>query len=176
AFKDDDWNRFVRISVGGTWNAQPITIAGGVAMMRIIDEERGSIYPRLYSIGRRLTGSFNDRAEDLGVAAIASGLPPENPTLFSVTPLKEPIPPEKMHLWREGAREMEDYATMESFSAGARATYVNYLATANSGVYPFPRGSYILCTKYSEEDLERTEAAFELSLRSLIRNDAVGRI
>lgn len=176
AFKDDYWNRFVRIGVGGTWNAQPITIAGGIAMMKIIEGERGSIYPRLYSIGRRLTKSFNEKAEDLGVTAIASGLPPENPTTFSINLLKEPIPPGKMYLWEEGPKTMEDYWTKAAFSAGAPARYVNYLATANSGVYPFPNGWYVLCAKYSEDDLEKTEAAFDNSLKALKENGVVGKI
>jgi len=174
AFKDDHWNRFVRIGVGGTWNAQPITIAGGVAMMKIIEEERGSIYPKLYSIGRRLTKSFNEKAEDLGVAALASGLPPENPTVFAIHPFKEAIPPGKMYLWKEGPSTLDDYKAKAAFSAGAQATHVNYLATVKSGVYPFPRGFYVLCTKYSEEDLEKTEAAFDSSLRALKKNGVVG--
>jgi len=176
AFKDDYWNRFVRISTGGTWNAQPITIIGGIAMMKVIDEERSTLYPRLHWIGRRLTGSFNEQAEDLGVSALASGLPFENPTTFSIHLFNRPIPEDLTYLWQTGPRTLEDYATKAEYSAGGKASYANYLATTNNGVYPFPRGSYTTCAKYTEEDLQKTEAAFGTSLKILKENKLVGLI
>jgi glutamate-1-semialdehyde 2,1-aminomutase len=176
AFKDDNWNRFVRISAGGTWNAQPITIAGGIAMMKALDEEQATVYPRLRWIGRRLTGSFNDQAHDLGITALATGLPFENPTQFSVHLLNRPIPEDLTYLWQTGPTELKNFATKASFCAGSRASHVNYLVTANSGVYPFPRGSYNTCARYTEEDLVKTEAAFGDSLRALRENGLIGSL
>jgi len=176
AFKDDYWNKFVRVAVGGTWNAQPISIVGGVAMMKIIGKEGDTLYPQLYRIGKRLTGSFNDQAEELGVAALAVGLPFENPTTFSIHLFNRPIPPEKMYLWQTGPATFEDYVTEAGFAASGQALYANYLATTNSGIYPFPRGSFLTCTKYTEEDLQKTEAAFGTALRVLKENKLVGLV
>jgi len=176
SFKDEYWNKFVRVAAGGTWNAQPISISGGIAMMKIIEKERDTIYPRLYKIGRRLTKSFEEMAEDMGITAIAAGLPHDNPTTIEINLLNKAPPPEKKYIWYEGPKNFEDYKIKSSLTAGAQTTYVNYLATANSGVYPFPRGWYVLCTKYSEEDLEKTESAFEHNLKSLKENDVIGKL
>jgi glutamate-1-semialdehyde 2,1-aminomutase len=174
AFKDDYWNRFVRISAGGTWNAQPITIVGGIAMMKTIDQESSTLYPRLYWIGRRLVGSFNEQAEELGVTALASGLPFENPTTFSINLLNRPIPEDKTYLWQTGPTTLEDYGTKAGFTAGSQASHASYMVMANNGVYPFPRGSFMMCSKYSEEDLQKTEAAFSICLKTLKENRLVG--
>jgi len=176
AFKDEYWNSFIRIAEGGTWNAQPISIVGGVAMMKIVHEKRDTLYPHLYKIGNRLTGSFNDQAEELGVAALASGLPFENPTTFSIHLFNRPIPPEKMYLWQTGPATFEDYATRAGFAAGGQASYANYLALMNNEINPFPRGSFLTCTKYTEEDLQKTETAFSTTLRVLKENKLVGLV
>lgn len=174
AFKDDYWNRFVRIRVGGTWNAQPLSIVGGIAVMRIIEAERKSLYPRLYRIGQRLTRSFNDQAKDLGVAALAAGLPSENPTIFSVNLFNRPVPSDKEYLWQTGPATFEDYVTKAAFTAGGQAGYANYLAMMNSGVNAFHGRFFIPCTEYTEEDLQKTEAAFGTALRVLKENKLVG--
>lgn len=176
SFKDDYWNRFTRMATGGTWNAQPICIVGGIAMMKAILEERGTIYPRLYSIGRRLTKSFNDQAEDLGVAAIAVGLPSENPSLFNLNFLNKPASSDKRYLWQTGPKSFEDYVTKAEFTAEGQANHVNYLALSNSGVHSMRGVSFITCTKYTEEDLRKTEAAFGATLKALKKAKLIGLI
>jgi len=173
-FKEDEyWNRFVRVAVGGTWNAQPICVAGGIAMMKIIDSERDTIYPRLYNIGKRLTKSFGEQVEDLGVTALAAGLPFENPTIFSIYFLKKPVPSEKMYLWQTGPTTLEDYETKSGFVVDGQARYANYLAMMNSGVNAFSGSQFVTCTEYTEEDLQKTEAAFGISLKILKENELI---
>jgi len=174
SFRDDYWNRFMRINVGGTWNAQPLCIIGGTTVMKIIETENKSLYSRLYAIGRRLTKSFNDQAEDLGVSARAVGLPIENPTTFSVNLFNRPVPPEREYLWESGPSTFEDYDTKTSFNAGIQAGYAFYLSMMNSGINAFHGRSFITCTKYSEEDLKRTETAFGTALKVLKENKLVG--
>ena len=176
AFKDDHWNRFVRISEGGTWNAQPLSVVGGIAMMKIIDAERNQIYPRLYKLGRRLTESFNDQVEDLGLTALAFGLPIENPTTLSINLFNQPVPSDKMYLWQTGVATFEDYVTKGSFTAGGKANYATYLAMMNSGIFSYSGRSGFLCTKYTEEDLQKTEDAFGRTLRVLKENNLVGQV
>lgn len=176
AFKDDYWNRFVRVGVGGTWNAQPQSVVGGIAMMKIIDAEPTRIYPRLYKIGRRLTKSFNDQAEDLGLAVLAFGLPVENPTTLSINLFNQPIPSDKMYLWQTGPTTFEDYTMKNSFAAGGRANYATYLAMMNSGIFSYSGRGGSLCTKYTEEDLRKTEDAFGRTLLVLKENKLVGEV
>jgi glutamate-1-semialdehyde 2,1-aminomutase len=176
AFKDDYWNRFVRIGVGGTWNAQPLSIVGGIAMMRMIDAEHDRIYPRLNEIGWRLNKSFNDEAEDLGLAALAFGLPIENPTTLSITLFNRAIPPDKKYLWQTGPTTFKDYITKDSFAASGRANHATYLSMINRGIFSYSGRGGSLCTKYTEEDLMKTEEAFGATLRVLKENKLVGRV
>jgi len=176
SFKDDYWNRFIRVASGGTWNAQPICIVGGIAMMKIILAERDTIYPLLYNIGKRLTKSFNDQAEDLGVAALAGGLPYENPTIFTLNFFNRPIPPDKMYLWQTGPASFEDYVTKNRFMAGGQANYANYLVLTNNGVHSMRGTSFYTCTKHTEEELQNTEVAFSATLRALKENHLVGLV
>ena len=174
SFRDEYWNRFTRINVGGTWNAQPLCIVGGITVMKIIETENKSLYSKLYAIGRRLTKSFNDQAEDLGVSARAVGLPIENPTTFSVNLFNRPVPPEMDYLWESGPSTFEDYDTKTNFNAGSQAGYAFYLSMMNSGINAFHGRSFITCTKYSEKDLTRTETAFGTALKVLKENKLVG--
>jgi glutamate-1-semialdehyde 2,1-aminomutase len=176
AFKDEYWNRFIRIASGGTWNAQPLNVVGGIATMKIILAERDAIYPRLYRTGRRLVKSFNDQAADLGVAALATGLPPEHPTILDLHLFNRPIPAEQQYLWQTGPTTFDDYAAKAGFAAGGQAPYVTHLAMTNSGVNAFRGSHFYTCTKHSSDDLETTEAAFGHALRALRENGLVASV
>jgi len=175
-FRDDYWNRFVRIAVGGTWNAQPICIVGGIALMNTLSEERNKIYPRLYTIGKRLTESFNDTAEDMGLSALTHALPYDNPVWFGINLLNKPLPPEKRYIWEIGPRSFEDYALRAQYAADTQAYYANYLSLVNNGIFSFGGRSFMPCAIYTDEELEKTEEAFEASLKILKENDLVAKI
>ncbi len=148
-FREDDsyWNRFVRISVGGTWNAQPLCISAGLEAMRIIDKERDVIYPRLYEVCDRLTKCINESAEEFGLAVSASGTPPEKP--------------------------MVNIHPAFGFGANSSASYTYYLSMVNSGVYPFGGHRFIPCVKHYGEDLEKTGCAIRKSMKVLEENNLV---
>ena len=176
SFKDEYWNQFVRLSVGGTWNAQPISIAGGIAIMRVIEEEKDRIYPRLRSIGKRLTKSFNNIAKDMGVSAMAVGLPYEDPVTYSLRLFNRPVPPEKEYLWTKGPTTFKDYDVKAGFTASGQTNQAVYLSMINKGISSLRGRSFVLCSEYSEEDMEITENAFEATLKVLKDNSLVGRI
>ncbi len=174
AFKDEYWNRFVRISVGGTWNAQPVCIAAGVEMLKRISEEKDTIYPKLYDTGKRLTRRFNEITGDLGVAAYAYGLPVDNPTTVSLNLFNEEVKPGHRYLWETGPRCFEDYHVKTRYNAPSNAGYAIYLSMINDGIFSYSGRGGTLCVKYTEEDLEKTEEAFENTLRILKENKLVG--
>jgi len=176
SFKDDHWNRFVRVAVGGTWNAQPVTIAGGIAMLKAIYADRERIYIRLYDTGRRLAKAFNEMAGDLGVAALAYGVPVDDPTTISINLFNRQVPAEKEYLWRTGPASFEDYAIKSGFYAGGRTNYATYLSMTNNGIFSYSGRGGSLCTKYTKEDLERTEQAFDATLRALKENNLIGKV
>ncbi|HIE14004.1 TPA: aminotransferase class III-fold pyridoxal phosphate-dependent enzyme, partial [Candidatus Bathyarchaeota archaeon] len=139
--KDDYWNRFVRICVGGTWNAQPLSIRAGLEAMKIIDKERDEIYPRLYKICDELTKSLEDSSEEFSLKIKAKGVPPERPMVS--------ICPEFNGNFKELAQ------------------YVYYLTLSNNGVHPFGRYRFIPCCKHSDEDLKRTREAIRQAFKNL---------
>ena len=139
---DEYWNRFVRIAVGGTWNAQPLSIRAGLEIMRIIDREREEIYPRLYQICDTLTKHINENAEEFGLDIRASGTPPEKP-MVNIHPI-----------FGEGSNQLAQYAY--------------YLSLTNNGVNPFGRRStFIPCAKHSDEDLEITGEAIRKAFEAM---------
>lgn len=145
-------------------------------MMKTLLQERDTIYPRLYEIGKRLTSSFNQQAESLDVAAVACGYPYESPTLFDIHFLQDPPRPEHQYLWQTGPASFEDYIVKSQYSSNPQARYVNYLVMANSGIHPFASTSFFTCATYTEEDLQKTETAFGKSLQSLKDNKLIGRL
>jgi glutamate-1-semialdehyde 2,1-aminomutase len=173
-FKDALWNRFTRIGVGGTWNAQPLPIVGGIAAMRKIASEGPSLYERLYGIGRRLVQYVNTRASELNVTVHALGLPIDNPTTLSIYLLNRAIAPDHRYLWETGPTSFDDYETKAGYTAAAPAQYALYLAMINQGIYSYRGRGGSLCTKYSEEDLTQTEAAIDYALEMLKANQLVG--
>jgi glutamate-1-semialdehyde 2,1-aminomutase len=176
SFKDDYWNKFVRISVGGTWNAQPICTAGGLAMLERIKKEKEKIYPKLYETGKRLTKSFNDAAEDLGVTAYAYGLPVDDPTTISLNLFRDEVKDMHKYLWETGPKDFEGYKTKESYNASRAAGYATYLSMINNGIFSYSGRGGSLCTKYSEEDLQKTEETFNLTLKVLKENNLLGAL
>ncbi|MCK5641287.1 MAG: aminotransferase class III-fold pyridoxal phosphate-dependent enzyme, partial [Gammaproteobacteria bacterium] len=167
SFKDDFWNKFIRISVGGTWNAQPLSIVGGVEVMKMIDKKRDKIYPRLRLIGKRLTKNFKDLAEDSEVSAVTINLPYEDPVAFSINFLNRPVPPEKEYLWRTGPTSFEDYNIRAGFSTGSETNRATYLSMINNGISALRGRSFVLCTKHDDEDMTMTETAFEVTINLL---------
>ncbi|GBC74907.1 Glutamate-1-semialdehyde 2,1-aminomutase [archaeon HR06] len=174
SFKDEYWNKFVRLAMGGTWNAQPLSIVGGVTMMKMILEEGDKIYHRMYKFGRELIKSFNDLADDMKVSAFAYGLPYDDPTIVVINFFNRD-PGEKMYIWKSGPRSLKDYEVKEEYSAGGLAKYINYMVTTNYGILAMHHNEqYILCSEHKDEDLIKTEEALSNSLKALKIFGAIG--
>lgn len=167
-FRDDRyWNDFRRISVGGTWNAQPLSVVGGIAMLRTITKHADEIYPRLREIGTGLIERFNDHAEDLGVGALATGVPPEDPTRVSVYLFDEPLSTADRRLFRTGPASFEDYERKQELQATAAEQPFN-MTMLNNGVFPHSGGlAYVPSTAHTDEDVRATGEAMAESLRVL---------
>jgi glutamate-1-semialdehyde 2,1-aminomutase len=174
AFKDAHWNRFTRIGVGGTWNAQPLAIVGGITALKQIVAAGSALYDRLYHMGRRLVQHVNRRASELNVAVQALGLPVDDPTTLSIQLLNRAIAPEHRFLWETGPASFADYRTKAEYTAAPPAQYALYLAMINNGVFSYRGSGGSLCTKYTEKDLTQTEAAIDVALEVLQANHLVG--
>ena len=171
---DRFWNEFRRISVGGTWNAQPLSIVGGIAMLRTIADDADAIYPRLREVGSGLVERFNDHAEDLGVAALATGVPPEDPARVSIHLFDEHLSSADRRLFETGPSSFEDYERKQELQA-SDAIQPFALSMLNEGVFPHSGGSsYVPSTAHTDEDLDATGQAMAESLGVLKSEGLVG--
>jgi glutamate-1-semialdehyde 2,1-aminomutase len=173
-FKDDNWNKFERISVGGTWNCQPVSIVGGIEMMKQIETCKDSIYPKLRKISRKLCDIFNEQARDLSVSAYAYGLPIDDPTTFSINFFKKSIPKDKKFLWRTGPETFNDYKERSSYAASISTNHANYLSMVNDGIFSYGGRGGSISTAHTIKDIEKIVFATQNSLKILKDNNLIG--
>lgn len=173
-FKDDEWNKFNRISVGGTWNCQPISIVGGIEMMKQIETGKDKIYPKIRETSRKLGKIFNEQSQDLNVSAYAYGLPIDDPTTIRINLFKKHVPEEKKYLWRTGPETLDDYKVKSSYAADKLASHANYLSMINDGVFSYGGRGGNICTAHTDEDIEKIEFATLRSLKILKENNLIG--
>lgn len=64
-----EWNRYRRILHNGTWNANPVIAAAGVAMLKIA--ARGEIQKAAEASARRLADGMNRKIEEKGIEGCA---------------------------------------------------------------------------------------------------------
>ncbi len=115
-------------------------------------------------------------AKDIGVSAMAVGLPYEDPVTCSLGLFNRPVPSEREYLWTKGPNTFRDYDVKAGFAAGGQTNQAVYLSMINNGISSFGGRSFVLCSEYSEEDMRMTESAFEATLKVLKDNSLVGRI
>lgn len=107
---------------------------------------------------------------------MAVGLPYEDPVTYSLRLFNRPVPPEKEYLWTKGPTTFKDYDVKAGFTASGQTNQAVYLSMINKGISSLRGRSFVLCSEYSEEDMEITENAFEATLKVLKDNSLVGRI
>jgi glutamate-1-semialdehyde 2,1-aminomutase len=174
-FDDDYWNKFMRIAVGGTWNCQPISIVGGIEMMKRIKAEKDIIYTKLRSSAERIIKTFNEHSEELGVSAYAYGLPIDDPTTLSINLFKKPVPSDKIDLWRTGPETFEDYKVKSSYLVSSLSNHANYLSLINDGIFSYTGRGGSLSTAHTKEDIEKMGEALQRSLMILKENNLIGK-
>ncbi|MCL0092904.1 aminotransferase class III-fold pyridoxal phosphate-dependent enzyme [Dehalococcoidia bacterium] len=64
-----EWNRYRRLVHSGTWNANPVNAAAGVAMLKIIAQ--GEVQKTAEAMAQRLVAGMNRQIEKRGVEACA---------------------------------------------------------------------------------------------------------
>ena len=68
---DPTWNRFKRITHPGTFNANPLSAAAGVACLKVVSQ--GEAHAHADALGERLRQGFNEVLGKLGVKGCAYG-------------------------------------------------------------------------------------------------------
>ncbi|MFN8484048.1 MAG: aspartate aminotransferase family protein [Anaerolineae bacterium] len=138
-----DPRRADHIGHGGTFNANPLTMAAGLATL---DEMTPAQYDRLEGMTRRLAGQLCDLFAGLGVPAQVTHIG----SVFNIHLTDRPV---------------TDYA---SASAGDRQSLAQlYLAALNHGVAFTGRGMGCLSTPMTDADLDTFVAAMRAGMADL---------
>jgi glutamate-1-semialdehyde 2,1-aminomutase len=126
----------------GTLSGNPVSAVAGITTLRVLERERATVYPRLYSYGERLAAGMVAAFHRHGIVAQAPG---EGPVF-------------QLFLQSEAIR---DYRDTLAADAGRWTAFCN--AMTGHGVYL--NGGKLYCsTAHSDADLAATLAATEAVL------------
>jgi glutamate-1-semialdehyde 2,1-aminomutase len=127
----------------GTFNANPLTMAAGLAAMRLLDQEA---VDRLDALGARFSEGLRVLAADAPVPATVTGMG----SLWT------------MHFT---SGEVVDYRSKAA--ADPRVQRDFHLALLTEGVFSAPRGMFALSTVMSDDEIDEALAAISRALRAL---------
>lgn len=124
----------------GTFNGNRPTMAGGIAAMKLLDQ---AAFDRLEAMGARLEDGMNRAISErnLNMSVTREG------SLLNIHFVKEPP---------------YDYET--AYADKNPASPLWYLAMLNSGVFPAPRGLFVISTVMTDAEIDKAISAFEHSL------------
>ncbi len=117
---------------GGTFNANPVTMAAGLATMRLMDE---AAYARLEELGEKLRAGFRACLERAGVPGAMTGMG----SLFRIHPTEQTFVDYRSALADEGERKRLDQL---------------HRALLNHGVLISPTGLGCVSTAVSDAEIE----------------------
>lgn len=144
----DQRNGKARVTHGGTYNANPLTMAAGVAAMRLFDRPA---FDRLNALGDRLRAGLNDAIAATGARAMVRGA-------ASIAGLFHTVA--SGQTYRDMVR-----ASMATPDMGAKAE-IFFRHMLNNGVLMGGPGFFVLSTAHTEADIdhvvEQAHEAFKL--------------
>lgn len=123
----------------GTFNSNPVVMAAAAATLRVLEQQAGSIYPRLFSLGQRLMGGIRQAASAAGAALLVEGPGP----VFNIYFTDQPA-----------LKDYRDYARCDLAAMGRLHT-----ALLDRGVNMVGRGLWFLSAAHTEADIDQTVAA-----------------
>ncbi len=137
---------------GGTFSANPVTMAAGLSTLDILRTQQASIYPSLAQKGEQLRKGIRERMEAAGLKASCTG----KGSLFMT------------HLLRDFAAgaEIKSPADMASMTYSSVADKELKIALLNHGVFTMHGGGAVSAA-HKEEHLEKTLDAFECAAREI---------
>jgi glutamate-1-semialdehyde 2,1-aminomutase len=154
---DPHWNRFSRIHHPGTFNANPLSAAAGVAMLEIVAQ--GEAHPYLDQYGERLVTAMNGALRQAGVE---TGCVYGNGSIFHVLLVPGPQADEHGHLVPGSA----DLVTLRNGNPPAIKAALHQALLAR-GV-DLMSGQHGMCsTAHTQADFDQTVQAFYEAAQAL---------
>ena len=159
AFRDDpEWDSVLRVPQGGTYNAQPVTVAAGVATLEAI--ATGQVNARADAMALRLRDGLNEAFIQNEVTGHAHGIA----SIIHVN-LGADCDCDR-GLCNMAYRDIYDTMPQEKTRAIRRAMLVN-------GVDMMGGRAFLVSSAHDEDVIDRTIAAFSQSLKDLREESAL---
>ncbi len=133
---------------GGTFSANPLTVAAGMAVVRYLTETRDVTYGRLEKAGETVRATLNDYCRSNGLPAQVIGIG----SLFRIIFTDKPV------------RSRRDRDLMEIPYPAQRDFYAQLLS---AGVHVGGNGINSLSLAHTDEDLDKICACYQEALSSL---------
>jgi glutamate-1-semialdehyde 2,1-aminomutase len=129
-----------RMVQSGTFNANPLTMAAGLAAMQLLTAEE---IARINQLGARLSVGFQNAFDEMGIAGQVTGLGSLHTVHFTPDPVR-------------------DYRSLAA--SHAETTRLLHLALINRGIFSAKRNMFVTSTPMSEADVDTCVAAFAETL------------
>ena len=157
SFKDDPhWNRYEKMAHPGTFNANPLSASAGIAALQLI--AAGNEIPRANEMGRRVRAEMNRVIDECGVNWCVYGQFSGFRVLINHECPKRGVCDYEIcdydHLKLKGSMKPEWLQTLRC-------------GMILNGVDLFTGSAGLISSVHTEEDLERTKAAFDTTIRQM---------
>jgi len=140
-----------RLMHRGTFNGNPLSIAAAIACLRMLKEQRETLYPRMDAYAARLCGHLNAEAVRHGAGVFARQAGPA----FQIFAATMPV---------------DSLADTAHADKQAILTFTG--ALLRQGVLTLPRGLCYLSGAHTAHDIEATEAGISAAVKAMAGRDA----
>lgn len=138
-----------KVPAMGTYNANPLSLAGALANIEVLEKDGGKAYKEMYRVGEKLMKGIREIFEELKVKAIAKGLPCQFVTCFTEMSAEEITNYRAWSKAIESAPEKGERFRVELLKRGVFSSYPDWH----------------LSTVHSDSDVEKTLGAVEDSIK-----------
>jgi len=137
-----------KVYQAGTFSGNPVSVAAGYSVLKLLSKERERVYPKLERNCERLVKALKDLVSDYGLKAQVNGLASMFQIFFTATPVN-------------------DYATVKTSEIQKFNSYFKNLLKKGVFIPPSQFETCFLSTAHSEEDINATLTAFDNALKTL---------
>ena len=137
-----------KVYQAGTFSGNPVSVAAGYSVLKLLSKERERVYPKLERNCERLVKALKDLVLDYGLKAQVNGLASMFQIFFTATPVT-------------------DYATVKT--SEIQKFNVCFKSLLKQGVFipPSQFETCFLSTAHSEEDINATLTALDYALKTV---------
>ncbi|MGB9854124.1 MAG: glutamate-1-semialdehyde 2,1-aminomutase [Candidatus Bathyarchaeales archaeon] len=137
-----------KVYQAGTFSGNPVSVAAGYSVLKLLFREREKVYPKLERNCERLVKALKNWVLDYGLKAQVNGLASMFQIFFTATPVT-------------------DYTTVKTSEIQKFNIYFKSLLEQGVFIPPSQFETCFLSTAHSEEDINVTLAAFDNALKTL---------